>query len=88
MNQTYYEILNCSSNASFDELKQSYRSLLLKLHPDKALSTKHNAIGSNSESLPAIDLVKEAWNVLSDEKQKKLYDLKLEKGFIFFYVDF
>lgn len=35
---SYYEVLNISSTATDEEIKQSYRSLAIKCHPDKAVS--------------------------------------------------
>ena len=34
MNKTYYEVLNLSEDASSEEIKQAYRSLIKQWHPD------------------------------------------------------
>ena len=62
----YYKILGVSKNASADEIKQSYRKLARKYHPD---ANKGNA--SSEERFKEIS---EAHNVLADEKKRKEYD--------------
>ncbi len=61
-----YEILGVSRTASQDELKRAYRKLAKKYHPDV-----------NPGNKPAEEKFKEvtaAFEVLSDEKRRKLYD--------------
>ena len=62
----YYEILEVQNNASPEEIKKSYRRLSLKYHPDK---TK----GDDSK----FKEINEAYTVLSDNKQRQEYDMKL-----------
>lgn len=58
----YYKVLNVSKEASFDEIKKSYRKLALKEHPDK---------GGDSEKFKEISL---AYDVLSDKEKRENYD--------------
>lgn len=59
----YYAILGVNRDAHEDQIKQSYRKLALKYHPDR---------GGNAEDFKKIS---EAYAVLSDPQKKKQYDL-------------
>jgi len=63
----YYEILGVGKDASQDEIKKSYRSLAKKYHPDVTDLSKEEAEAKFKE-------VSEAYEVLSDESKRKLYD--------------
>ena len=58
----YYKILGVPRNAGADEIKKAYRKLARKNHPDA---------GGDEEKFKEIN---EAYEVLSDEKKRKLYD--------------
>jgi curved DNA-binding protein CbpA len=64
--RTFYDVLGVSNGASYSEIRGAYRTLALKLHPDK---------NNNSEESKQrfIELV-EAYNILSDEETRKEYD--------------
>ena len=63
----YYEILGIAKGASEDEIKQSYRRLAMKYHPDRNPNDKKTAEAKFKE-------VKEAYEVLSDSKKRAAYD--------------
>lgn len=63
MSQDYYSILGLDRNANGDHIKQSYRKLALKHHPDR---------GGDPEQFKRIS---EAYAVLSDPKKRKQYDI-------------
>ena len=62
----YYEILNVPRTASEDEIKNAYRRLALKYHPDKNKGSK--------EAERKFKEIANAYSVLSDEKRRRAYD--------------
>ena len=62
----YYEILGVSKNATQDDIKKAYRTLVKKYHPDL-----HPGDKAAAEKFKEIN---EANEVLSDEKKRKNYD--------------
>ena len=67
--KNYYEILGVSPSASFDEIKKAYRELAKKYHPDKNKNDK--------DAEEKFKQINEAYDVLSDEKKRKEYDMRL-----------
>lgn len=67
----YYEILGCSKESTYENLKQAYRELVLRHHPDK-VSVKE----TNSEEFQKID---EAWKVLRDPCSRRRYDIQFRQ---------
>lgn len=61
----YYKILEINKDASSDEIKKAYRKLALKYHPD------HNKNPDASEKFKSIN---EAYEILSDQEKRKIYD--------------
>jgi curved DNA-binding protein len=62
----YYEILGVPPNADKKVIKQTYRQLARKHHPD--------VNPGNKEAEDKFKTINEAYQVLSDEKQRKKYD--------------
>jgi molecular chaperone DnaJ len=64
--QDYYETLGLARGATEDEIRKSYRRLARKHHPDLNPGDK--------ASEERFKKVQEAYDVLSDEKKRKVYD--------------
>lgn len=64
----YYDILGLSKGAGVDEIKKSYRQLVMKHHPDRVEPAK------KKEAEERFKEISEAYAVLSDSQKKQLYD--------------
>src|ERR1700686_876228 len=64
--QDYYELLGVSRKAAQKEIRQAYRKLARKYHPDLNPGDK-----SSEEKFKQ---VQEAYDVLSDAKKRQTYD--------------
>ncbi len=62
----YYEVLQVSKTANGEEIKKAYRKLALKHHPDRNKG--------NKESEERFKEAAEAYEVLSDQEKRQLYD--------------
>jgi len=69
----YYKVLELSRGCSAAELKKAYRRLALKWHPDKNPDNQEDATKRFKE-------INEAYEVLSDEKKRKIYDQYGKEG--------
>ena len=65
----YYSILGLTRNATQDEIKSAYRTLCLKYHPDRC------KLQNATQMFQAIE---EAYEVLSDDEKKRLFDASLD----------
>ncbi len=62
----YYDILEVTRSATVDEIKKAYRKKALQFHPDKN--------PGDAEAERRFKDVSEAYEVLSDEKKRQIYD--------------
>ncbi|KAM0973539.1 hypothetical protein ACFX2J_016701 [Malus domestica] len=67
--ETHYEILSVKQDASYEDIRASYRSAILDSHPDKSQST----CGSGDRFLK----VQKAWEILGNSRSRALYDSAL-----------
>ena len=64
--QDYYEILRVETSASQQQIKESYRKLALKYHPD------HNR--DDATAATRMKAINESYAVLSDPQKRDRYD--------------
>ncbi|RLN97881.1 hypothetical protein BBJ28_00001519 [Nothophytophthora sp. Chile5] len=69
----YYENLGVERTASSQEIKTAYRKLAIKYHPDKNPADK---LGAEAN----FKIVGEAYNVLSNDDTRKIYDIYGKEG--------
>ncbi len=69
---SYYEILEVTKSADKSTIKKAYRSMAKKYHPDKN--------PGDAEAEHNFKLCNEAYQVLSDEKQRSIYDRYGKEG--------
>ena len=68
----FYATLGLSRDASADEIKKAYRKKALECHPDRN--------PDNPQAEANFKLVSEAYEVLSDESRRRMYDQYGEEG--------
>ncbi len=73
MAEDYYTILGIAKNASPEEIKKAYRKKAMEFHPDRNKGSK--------EAEEKFKKVSRAYEVLSDEQKRKLYDAHGEAAF-------
>lgn len=70
MKKDYYSILQVSSKDSLSKIKNQYKKLSLKYHPDK---------NKTKEASEKFILINEAYDVLKDDYKRGRYDVEYEK---------
>lgn len=77
MTKNYYDILGVTNDATKEQISKAYKKLAVKWHPDKNQNNKEEAEIKFTE-------ITKAYDVLSDEEKRKMYDKfgdKFEEGF-------
>jgi DnaJ-class molecular chaperone len=75
MSKTHYEILGISREATEKEVKQAFRSLSMKYHPDKVV-TSDPAIMEQANTM--MQQINEAYEVLGEESSRQQYNMELD----------
>ena len=75
---SYYELLNLTPEATFDQIQESFHRMALAMHPDR------HATNPDSELKKKLHLiykrVAEGYRVLSNTESRRDYEMSLEKG--------
>lgn len=69
----HYRVLGLSKNATRDEIKEAFRNLAVKYHPDKH-SQSSNTVRENATL--RFKQVSEAYEILSDDRKRANYDIR------------
>ena len=69
--KNYYDILEVSRTSSSGVIRAAYKVLMQKYHPDKNTET------TNNDFLKKTNLIRTAYECLSDEIKRKEYDLEV-----------
>ncbi|KAL9644475.1 hypothetical protein ABK040_016601 [Willaertia magna] len=72
-NTDYYKTLNIPKNASPEQIKRAFKELTKKYHPDRNKGNKAEAEKKYSQ-------ISHAYEILSDEKKRSIYDRYGEEG--------
>lgn len=72
MELNYYEILEISQDSNKETIKKAYRKMALKYHPDRNQG--------NKEAEEKFKLVNEAYEVLSNDEKRNIYDRYGKEG--------
>jgi len=73
--EDYYKVLGVAKDASDNEIKNAYRKLALKYHPDKICQEEKKAKAEED-----FKRISEAYSTLSDHEKRKEYDLYGKDG--------
>ncbi len=66
--ENYYNILKIKKDATTDQIKRAYLTLVTKFHPDVYIGDKEYALQITSA-------ITEAYSVLKDEERRREYDI-------------
>eukprot|EP00249_Psilotum_nudum_P011283 c23077_g1_i1 orf=442-1116(-) len=72
---TFYDLLEISRDVSFVDIKQAYRLMARKYHPDVCPANQ------SEESTKRFIEIQEAYETLSDPRRRAIYDRAIANGF-------
>jgi Ca-activated chloride channel homolog len=72
VDRNFYELLSIPIDATQEEIRSAYRELALHIHPDK---------NQSPEAKEEFIQLQEAYEILSDPEQRKIYDKSLPPSF-------
>ncbi|CAK90100.1 unnamed protein product (macronuclear) [Paramecium tetraurelia] len=70
--KNHYNTLGLERDAKQEQIKEAYHKLALECHPDKNMNNRTQAIIQFQE-------ISEAYNTLSKQESKKIYDYSLDR---------
>ncbi|KAF9517829.1 hypothetical protein BS47DRAFT_1339054 [Hydnum rufescens UP504] len=73
MAPSFYDILGVSRNATDEEVRRAYKRAALRVHPDRR-NINANPVDDDQDPGEEFKKVNEAYTVLSDPENRKLYD--------------
>ena len=79
MNATHYQRLGVSPDATHEEIKNAFHRLARQCHPDKSSPSS----SENNNAIIVVESfrqVQQAWEILRDPTQRKIYDDQLQHG--------
>ncbi|KAI9199999.1 hypothetical protein LWI28_001308 [Acer negundo] len=74
--ETHYDILSVREDASYEEIRTSYRSAILNHHPDKLQKISETSDADNEVGDRFLKAQK-AWEVLGNARSRAVYDSEL-----------
>ena len=73
--KNYYDILEVSKSADQDTIKQAYRTLSKKFHPDTYFTKTEKPSESEFKEIDIkFKTITEAYGILSDQEKRKQYN--------------
>ncbi|AOP70323.1 Chaperone protein DnaJ [bacterium AB1] len=74
MLSNYYDILGLGKNATKSQINKAYKSAILKYHPDRNKGKEKECTAKTKE-------INQAYSVLNNDSEKKIYDNYLNSGY-------
>ncbi len=75
-----YQVLGVKNGVTFSDLKKAKKKALLKFHPDKIYGSKSVSDEVKEEANKKLQMINEAYDILSDERKRQKYDDSFLEG--------